>query len=325
MSSLSQATVFKINEILPHPNADRLEIIEFDGRPAIVQKDLHAKGSLAIFVGEDLICPNTEQFAFLGSNRRVKAKKLRGVFSMGIIIPALPHHVEGDDVTEELGITKYEPQVAPVRLGKVDEISAPSGAIHYTDIESLRKYKDVLEIGEEVILTEKTHGSNARYVYQDGRLHLGSHYRWLDPENDNVWKKAASRRELTEKLAAFPNVILCGEVYGQVQKGFPYGVESGSCDFAAFDAFSIEKGRYLNFDDFMEMCRQIDVPTVPILFRGLYRGFDDVKHFAEGSTTFANANHVREGFVIRPVRERWDHKCGRVILKLHGEGYLLAK
>jgi hypothetical protein len=32
-------------------------------------------------------------------------------------------------------------------------------------------------------------------------------------------------------------------------------------------------------------------------------------------------DHVREGFVVRPVRERYDPAVGRVILKLHGEGF----
>jgi len=42
---------------------------------------------------------------------------------------------------------------------------------------------------------------------------------------------------------------------------------------------------------------------------------------AEGSSTLDN-KHVREGVVIRPVFERRHDKLGRVILKLHGEGFL---
>jgi len=29
--------------------------------------------------------------------------------------------------------------------------------------------------------------------------------------------------------------------------------------------------------------------------------------------------------VVKPVRERFDERVGRVILKLHGEGYLVRK
>jgi len=34
---------------------------------------------------------------------------------------------------------------------------------------------------------------------------------------------------------------------------------------------------------------------------------------------------VREGWVGRPVKERYDHRVGRVILKMVGEGYLMSK
>jgi hypothetical protein len=46
---------------------------------------------------------------------------------------------------------------------------------------------------------------------------------------------------------------------------------------------------------------------------------------AEGPTVIGEGAHVREGFVVRPVRERVDRRAGRVVLKLHGEGYLLRK
>lgn len=37
------------------------------------------------------------------------------------------------------------------------------------------------------------------------------------------------------------------------------------------------------------------------------------------------ADHVREGFVVKPIRERQDPRLGRVFLKMAGEGYLLRK
>lgn len=44
-------------------------------------------------------------------------------------------------------------------------------------------------------------------------------------------------------------------------------------------------------------------------------------HFREGDL----AVYVREGFVVKPLRERYHPRLGRVILKRHGEGYLLRK
>ena len=63
--------------------------------------------------------------------------------------------------------------------------------------------------------------------------------------------------------------------------------------------------------------------TVPLLYRGAWKL--ELVSLAEGKTTFPGANHVREGLVVKPVEERWDFTCGRVVLKYIGEGYLLRK
>jgi hypothetical protein len=37
------------------------------------------------------------------------------------------------------------------------------------------------------------------------------------------------------------------------------------------------------------------------------------------------ASHIKEGIVIKPVKERWEHRCGRVIFKHISEAYLVKK
>ena len=43
------------------------------------------------------------------------------------------------------------------------------------------------------------------------------------------------------------------------------------------------------------------------------------------SRSVIGADHVREGFVVKPTAECFDDRIGRVILKMVGEGYLLRK
>jgi len=52
---------------------------------------------------------------------------------------------------------------------------------------------------------------------------------------------------------------------------------------------------------------------------------DAIRNVSGGRTTFAGADHIREGVVVRPVRERADPKIGRVILKYLSDEYLFAK
>lgn len=127
-----RANVVRIQEILKHPNADRLGIVHVGGYQCVVRLEDFQPGDLAVYVQPDSVVPDNETFAFvhgLGPNdgrpvsekyRRVTARRFRKEWSEGLLI-ALPSHdkgmrrvsdynlQEGDDAAELLGITHYEP------------------------------------------------------------------------------------------------------------------------------------------------------------------------------------------------------------------------
>jgi RNA ligase (TIGR02306 family) len=130
----------------------------------------------------------------------------------------------------------------------------------------------------------------------------------------------AGVRALLEELAAkHRQVVLFGEVYGKVQS-LRYGVDAG-IRFAAFDL--LIDGKYADYDVFVETCARHGVATTPPLFHGAF-SLETIRALAEGRTAMPGADHIREGVVVRPVRERLDPKIGRVILKYVGDGYLLG-
>lgn len=318
--------VVKIDNIEPHFNADSLSIsMIHDGYPVIFRTGDFHLGELAVYIPIDAIVPDGDpRFAFLGTHRRIKAKKLRGVFSMGLLIKSLPEWVEGQNVQVELGITKWEPAEEfnkhrpGYKLLSGEDESPPSFLQEYTDIEGLRKYGKIFEEDEEVVLTEKIHGSNARYLYKEGRLWVGSRHR-IKKENDEIaWWKAARQYNLSEKLSHFPDIALYGEMYGKVQD-LTYGIEGFALIF--FDAKETHTQRYLNYDEFIQLMQKLDLPTVPILYKGPWH--KELRSLANGPSAIQGANHMREGFVAKPIKERWDQRIGRVILKLVGEDYLL--
>jgi RNA ligase (TIGR02306 family) len=269
----------------------------------------------------DAIVPAGDpRWAFLQGRNRIKARKLRGVFSMGLLAAADPSWSEGQDVREVLRVTKYEPP-EPLVMGGENEKN-PGFLPNYTDIDGLRRWPGVLIDGEEVVITEKIHGTNGKFLFHEGRLWVGSH-RNVKKENAEVlWWKAAGKFALREKLARLPGTAFYGEVFGPVQD-LRYGAGRNDIFLLLFDAFDLSAGRYLDYDDFLAAARTVEISTVPLLHRGPWK--DDLKALAEGNSLVPGANHVREGIVIRPVRERFDERIGRVILKLHGEGYLLRK
>jgi RNA ligase (TIGR02306 family) len=315
-------SIVRLGKFEKHPNADTLEItMAHGGYPVIVKMGAFKEGDLAVYIPVDSIVPNTPEWAFLDGHFRIKARKLRGVFSMGMLAPAPVGAQEGDDVREQLGIVKYEPPIERVNAGGEDETD-PGILPEYTDIEGLRRYPDVLIPEEQVILHEKTHGMNFRAVHDGTRLWVGSHHRIKKEDSNTVWWKVAKDYGLTEKLADHPNIAIYGEVYGAVQD-LTYGAKSGELRLRIFDAMGIKTRRYFDYEDFRELADHLNIPTMPELYRGPWNM--SLMSHAEGKTTIDGGEHVREGFVVRPVKERFDVKIHRCILKCLGEGYLLRK
>lgn len=172
--------------------------------------------------------------------------------------------------------------------------------------------------------------NSARYTYNAGRLYCGSRTAWKDPlggpiggvpgapKREHAWWNVARRLGLEEKLRARPDVGVFGEVYGDA-RGMKYNATSDARGLVLFDAMTLKTRTYLDYEDFIALAAELQLPTAPLLYRGPWR--NDLRSLAEGDSTLAK--HVREGVVIKPVRERFDARVGRVILKLHGEGFHL--
>ncbi len=234
---------------------------------------------------------------------------------------------EGEDVKKHYGIFKYIPPIKPT----AGDAEAPHPLFgEYTDIENLRNFPDVLEDGEEVIVTEKIHGTNCRVGLIEGELMAGS----MSVRR----KRPGTPEELASSIYWFPlslpgveamveelgskhrQFILFGEVYGSKIQDLHYGCK-GKFGFRAFDLLA--DGKYLDADPFFAVCAEYCVETAPVLYRGAY-SLAKVRELSEGGTMLGDS-HIREGVVVKPVIERVDPKTGRVALKYIGDRYLFSK
>jgi len=311
------AEVIQIDELIPHPNADTLSIIHIGDFQCIVRTNDWQCGDLGIYIEPDTIVPETEEFEFLGSHRRIKARKLRGEWSIGLLVPAPPEAKIGDDYFNKLGLKHWEPNVHGNFTTGGENVVAPTGIFPIYDIDNFRKYSRLFENGEEVIVTEKVHGCNSRFVCIDNKMFAGSRRNWKKEDPNNLWWKViAQNPEIEVWCRAHPGLALYGEAYGQVQN-LKYGAKPGEIRFAGFDI--LKNTKWLDFDEARELGSSL--PWVPLIYRG---PFCKVKilAFAEGDSIIPFAQNIREGVVVKPIHERTDPRIGRVQLKVVGNRYL---
>ena len=60
-----RANVVRVGEILPHPNADKLELTHVEGYQIVVGKGNFKTGDLAVYIQPDSVVPQTEPFKFI--------------------------------------------------------------------------------------------------------------------------------------------------------------------------------------------------------------------------------------------------------------------
>jgi RNA ligase (TIGR02306 family) len=172
--------------VTDHPDADRLSLIKIMDYVAISAKledgsHRYSEGDLVVYVPEGAVVPdyllkpgfwNDEKNMGILSGpkgNRVKAMRLRGIFSQGILF-GVEHNMqyfltvadgskvevfEGQDVAELLGIEKYSPPIPPALAGEVCNIHGKT--VKY-DFDSIQTLTDLFAEGEEVVVTEKLHG-----------------------------------------------------------------------------------------------------------------------------------------------------------------------
>jgi tRNA-binding EMAP/Myf-like protein len=133
--------VVRVGPIRKHPNADTLSITDVHGGyPCIIRTGEFREGGLAVYVPITAVVPaDDERWAFLGAHREIEAKRLRGVFSMGLLTKADPSWELGRDVAAELRIVRAEAP-EPTEGNEADPGLLPV----YTDIPALRAFGDVL-------------------------------------------------------------------------------------------------------------------------------------------------------------------------------------
>jgi len=121
-------------------------------------------------------------------------------------------------------------------------------------------------------------------------------------------------------LGALPNdYVLYGETFGWVQK-LHYEHTQGTFSIRFFDL--MVDGQFVGYNQFKGWCWGKNLPIVPEIYVGPWDN-SLIEKYINGQSIIAD--HIREGFVVRPVVERYSDECGRVLLKALNPEYLCRK
>ena len=205
---------------------------------------------------------------------------------------------EGDDVSEVLGIKKWEPTL-PAQLAGQVRGNFPA-EIPKTDQERIQNLKFDQYLGKHYEVTEKLHGSSCTfYLDNDDIFHVCSRNWDLKPDENNAYWKAAIKYNLAfeMKRLGLNGYAIQGELCGEGINGNNYKLD---LDFFVFDVYLVGEG-YLEPFERQELVRKLGLKHVPILDSNhqLHDEVEDLLRKADGISMLANCK--REGFVYKAL------------------------
>jgi RNA ligase (TIGR02306 family) len=329
------ATIRRVSEILPIPGADAIECAVIDGWKVVIQRGEYAVGDLVIYCEVDSWIPH-ELAPFLSRGtlpprefngvlgERLRTIKLRGQLSQGLVLSmkALPDAVEGDDVSELLGIQKWEPHVVEGNQWQ-GAVSNWPAEIPKTDEERIqnltREWPELRQLNYEV--TEKLEGSSMTVGKLHGEFIVCSRNVKLDREDGGNFWAVAIREDLELKLQDFDNLVLQGELIGPGIQGNYYDLPQH--DFFVFGVYDIKDGFYLNPPERRGFCQSLGLNHVPVIdpsFCPEVYPVEEILSMADGFSSFTPTKPYRrrEGLVFKEnygEQRHWKAVSNEYLLK----------
>lgn len=341
------ATIRKIAEIKPIEGADAIEHCRVDGWWVVGKKGEFQVGDLVLYFEIDSWVP-TALAPFLSKGKepreyngvkgeRLKTVKLRGAISQGLLLPvktgiggypfvkgpAGEHTVvhEGDDVSELLGIQKYEPPLPAQLRGKIAGVF-PSW-LRKTDQERIQNCFRTVEplLSGLWVIEEKLDGSSMTVGYRKGDFILDKDGQPIPEEtvvcsrnlslklddDANSFVRVARETGVIDALRAYGrNLGISGELCGEGIQGNKYNLRGQR--WFVFDILDVDRNEYVTYEerqliinDLVALGAQLD-QTPPIAVSASLKGMtvDSLLQAAEAKSAL-NIQAEREGLVYKSV------------------------
>ena len=217
---------------------------------------------------------------------------------------------EGLDVTDRLGIIKWDPplpaQLAGTAIGYIPSF------IQKTDEERIQNLADQYdEIKQrEFYQAEKLDGSSATFFLHKGEFGVCSRNLQLQQTEENTFWKVARELDIENKMrkSEVNDFAIQGELIGAGIQKNPYGIKGQTVRF--FSVYNIKNQSKYKFNRFEEIINDMGLETVPILNRYMKLP-DNIEDLIKGADGKSALNHKtdREGLVYRSLDGDYSFKC----------------
>lgn len=334
MSERVMARVVRIDAINPIKDADQIEVAQIGGWKVVVKKGEFQANSLAVYAEVDSWIPHSiapfltkpGQFPKVYNEvegQRLRTIKLRGQISQGLLLPlevAMEKFVnsdeddgeelcerfyEGADVTELLGIQKWEP---PAEFRAANAKGSFPHFIPKTDCERVQNLsRQVQQWAEDEVVfqkSEKLDGSSMTVFYKDGEVGCCSRNLELKDDGTSTFWETAKNEQLVEKLISLgKNIALQGELLGGQIQGNSYKITGFK--FFLYDIYDIDKQEYLRPEVVEQFAAAHGISHVPIIGYVTLPKEDTIQALlldADGKSA-VGCNPKREGFVYKSTKD----------------------
>ena len=329
MTERKLATIRKISDIKLIPNADSICGYLVDGWIVVDSIGKYEKEQLVVFLEVDSFVPH-ELAPFLSKGKeprefegikgeRLRTVKLRGQISQGLLLPVHNDITgtylmlyndevgeysltvrEGDDVTEALGILKWErpmnAQLAGMARGNFPAL------VPKTDQERIQNLTRSFEQYQldTWSITEKLDGSSCTfYLDADDVFHVCSRNLDLKEDEANSFWKVARKFNIEDIMRRnfMKGMAIQGEMIGEGIQGNQYKTQ---LDFYVYDMYNTTTGQYILPVQLEAACEKLGLKHVPILAESISlhaSSIQSILEYAEGKSVLNGSN--REGVVFK--------------------------
>jgi RNA ligase (TIGR02306 family) len=307
------ATIQKVNKLAVIDRSDFLELAHIKGWQCVVKKGEFRESEKAVYFEVDSFLPVDERYEFLrktsyrsnadnGEGFRIKTLRLRGQLSQGLLLPLsgfpeIANHEEGSDVTEALGVKKWYMPEAPSATGTI--IGGRPFGIPASDEIRIQSEPDLIDKlnGHPYYITTKMDGTSCIVYCIEGKIGCCSRNHEIKDEEGALYWMPAYKYGLKDKLLRMnQNVVLTGELCGPgIQKN---RLRLDTYAWYVFDCKAGDTSKYLSYEEMIDFCGTLDIPTVPLEERGDRYDYtlDDLLRKAKGKYL---SGLDKEGIVVR--------------------------